>query len=319
MRSLLGAALLAASLEAVAQAWPAKPVRMVAAVGPGLATDIVCRYLSDRMGRALGQSFVVENIPGASGNIGAQNVARSAPDGYTFFFATGGPLVQNLYSFKSLPFDPVRDFAPVAPVTEGGGFIISVNNDLPAKTLPELIALAKAQPGKIAYGVDASSGLAAIVLRLVNKRGGTQMLEVPYKTTAQLVQDLVAGRTQVSITSLPVVHPFAKAGKLRMLAGSGGTRTLGAEEVPTIAETFPGIDIGGFFVIVAPAKTPPAIVMRFNRELDGVLQDAQVVEYLGSVGQAVSKRGPPEAVGEFLRQQRVLWASIYKDLGIEPQ
>jgi tripartite-type tricarboxylate transporter receptor subunit TctC len=319
MRRLCLALLLAASCNVHSQAWPTKPVRMIAAVGPGLATDIVCRYLSDRMGRALGQSFVVENMPGASGNIGALAVARAAPDGYTFFFATGGPLVNNLYTFKSLPYDPVKDFTPVAPVTEGGGFIISVNNDLPAKTLPELIALAKSRPGKIAYGVDASSGLAAVVMRLVNRRGGTQMLEVPYKTSAQLVQDTVAGRTQVAISSLPVVQPFAKAGKLRMLAGSGGSRTLGAEEVPTIAETFPGVDIGGFFVIVAPAGTPAPIVNRFNRELDGVLQDPQVVTYLGSIGQAVSKRGPPEAVGEYLRQQRALWATIYKDLGIEPQ
>jgi tripartite-type tricarboxylate transporter receptor subunit TctC len=317
--ALLCAALVAASHSAGAQTWPAKPVRMIAAVGPGLATDIVCRFLSDRLSRALGQSFVVENLPGAAGNIGASAAARAAPDGYTFFFATGGPLVNNLYTFKSLPYDPVRDFTPVAPVTEGGGFIISVNNELPAKTLSELLALARAQPGKMAYGVDSSSGLAAIVARLVNRRAGTQMLEVPYKSTSQLVQDTVAGRTQVAVTSLPVVQPFAKAGKLRMLAGSGARRTPGAEEVPPIAETIPDIDIGGFFVVVAPVATPAPIAQRLNREIDTVLGDPQAVSYLASIGQSVSKRGPPEAVGEFLRQQRILWAVIYKDLGIEPQ
>jgi tripartite-type tricarboxylate transporter receptor subunit TctC len=187
-------------------------VKLVVSTGPGLATDIVARALAERLSRGLGQSFVVENLAGAGGIIGAQAVARAAPDGYTYLFTGGGTLITNVYAFKSLPYDPARDFAPVSMVTESGGFVVSVNADVPAKTLSELVALAKSQPGKLSYAVDSSNIYGVILGKLVNRVAGVDMAEIPYKSTPQALQDTVAGRTQVLFSALAPTDPLVKSG-----------------------------------------------------------------------------------------------------------
>jgi tripartite-type tricarboxylate transporter receptor subunit TctC len=317
---ILAVFFLAACGTAFAQTWPAKPVKMVVSTGPGLATDIVARILADRLSRNMGQQFVVENMAGAAGNIGAQAVARAAADGYTQLFTGGGVMITNALAFKSLPFDPVRDFAPVAMITESGGFVVSVNPALPAKNLAELIAAANAQPGKYSYAVDSSNIYAAIIGKLLNKMAGLDIVEIPYKSTPQALQDTVAGRTQIIISAVAPVEPFAKNGKLRRLAVSSARRMPGLDEVPTMAETLEGFKVdGGGFAVVAPAATPAEIVQRLNRAIAVVLRDAEFEKQMFSLGQTAGNGASPEAVAEYLRTERDRWGRIFKDLNIQAQ
>jgi tripartite-type tricarboxylate transporter receptor subunit TctC len=303
-----------------AQSWPAKPVKLVVSTGPGLATDIIARILADRLSRALGQQFVVENMAGAGGNIAAQAVARSAPDGYTQLFTGGGVMITNAYAFKSLPFDPVKDFTPVAMITESGGFVLSVNPELPAKTLAELITAAKAQPGRYSYAVDSSNIYAGIIGKLLNKMVGLDIVEIPYKSTPQALQDTVAGRTQIIISAVAPVEAFAKNGKLRRIAVSSAKRMPGLDDLPTMAETIDGFKIdGGGFAVVAPAGTPADIVLRMNRAIAVILRDAEFAKQMFSLGQTAASGASPEGVAEYLRSERERWGRIFKDLAIQPQ
>jgi len=304
---------------ALAQSWPTKPVRVIVSTGPGLATDIMARLLSDRLSKNLAQQFVVENIAGAAGIVGAQAAARAAPDGYTVYFAPASALATNQFLFKSVPYDAFKDFTPVAMVCDTGPFVITVQPDLPVKTLPELIAYAKANPGKLSYAFDVSSGYAAIIGQLLNRRTSAGMVEVPYKATAQAMQDTTTGRTQLMISSIPATDAFVRAGKLRRIAVSSERRYAAIPDVPAIAETIPGFNIDGWFAMVAPTGTPAPIVQRFNREIDAVLKDAEVLQRINQFGLGTSGAGTPQSTGDFIRAQRDRWAGIVKELNIQPQ
>ena len=303
-----------------AQSWPSKPVKLVVSTGPGLATDIIARILADRLSRGMGQQFVVENMAGAGGNIAAQAVARATPDGYTQLFTGGGVMITNAYAFKTLPFDPVKDFAPVSMITESGGFVLSVNPELPAKNLAELIATAKAQPGRYSYAVDSSNIYAVIIGKLLNKMAGLDIVEIPYKSTPQAIQDTVAGRTQIIISAVAPVEFFAKNGKLRRLAVSSARRMPGLDDLPTMAETMEGFKIdGGGFAVVAPALTPADSVLRLNRAIAVILRDAEFGKQMFSLGQIPASGATPEATAEYLRSERERWGRIFRDLAIQPQ
>ena len=208
--------------------------------------------------QTLGQTVYVENMPGASGFLGAQTTARAEPDGYTLLFAPASLLSSNMYLFKSLPYDPTKDFAAVAMVCDKGPMVVTVNPDLPVKTVPELIAYGKANPGKLSYAVDATSGFGVATGRLLNKRGQIGMVEIPYRSSPQMAQDTMAGNMQLMVGSMPPVAGAVKAGKLRWIAVSSEQRFPGLDELPTIAETLPGFRIDGWFVVVAPAKNASA-------------------------------------------------------------
>ena len=199
-RWLLCIVLLAAAGAANAQSWPARPVKIIVPTGPGAATDIIARLMADSVTRGLGQPVVVENNPGASGLVAHQNAARAAADGYTFIFTNTSGLATNPVMFKSIPYDPVKDFAPVAMVVDFGPQMLSVNVDLPVTTVTELIAYAKANPGKLSYAVDVTAGAAPIAARLLNKRANLGMVEVPYRSAAQMVQDVASGTIPVLIS-----------------------------------------------------------------------------------------------------------------------
>ena len=213
-----------ARAQSAAQNWPTRPIRLIVPTGPGLGTDIMARLLADGVSRTLGQQIYVENVPGASGITGAQQAARATPDGYTLFFANASTFTSNMFLLKSIPYDPTRDFTAIAMVSNQGPVVVSVYPELPVKTLPELIAYGKAQPGKLSYAVDATSGLGVVVGRLLNKRGGIGMVEVPYRTTAQMMQDTSVGTTQVMLSSFAAVEGFARAGKVRRIALSSAER-----------------------------------------------------------------------------------------------
>jgi tripartite-type tricarboxylate transporter receptor subunit TctC len=320
MRALLCLAALAlTTAAAVAQDWPSRPIKLIVATGPGLATDTAARWFADTAARSLGQQLFVENLPGASGIVGAQAAARAAPDGYTFFFANASGLTSNMFLFKSLPYDPVRDFAAVALISESGPFIVAVHPDLPVKTLPELIAYGKANPGKLSYAVDASSGYGVVVGKLLNKRGEIGMVEVRYRTTAQMLQDTAAGTTQLMISAVAPVTPFIQSGKLRRIAISSEKRFPGMDDLPTIGETLPGFVIDGWFAIVAPTGTPANIIQRVNREAANFLQNSDIRQRMLNFGLVANNGSPPEAAEDFIRRDRERWRSLSQELALEPQ
>jgi tripartite-type tricarboxylate transporter receptor subunit TctC len=301
------------------QAWPTRPIKLIVATGPGLATDIMARLLADGVSRTLGQPVFVENVPGASGILGAQAAARAAPDGTIFFFANASGLTSNMLLLKSIPYDPTRDFAAVALVAASGPFVVAVHPDLPVQSLAELIAYGKAQPGKLSYAVDASSGYGVVVGKLLNKRGGIGMVEVPYRATAQMLQDTAAGTVQLMISAVAASDAFVKAGKLRRIAISSAKRFPGMDDLPTIGETLPGFVIDGWFAVVAPAGTPPAIIQRLNESIGQFLQSAEIRQRMIAFGLAASGESTPQSAAEFIRTDQERWRNLVKELGIEPQ
>jgi tripartite-type tricarboxylate transporter receptor subunit TctC len=220
---------------------------------------------------------------------------------------------------KSIGYDPTRDFTAVAMVSNRGPFVVSVNPELPVISLPELIAYGKAHPDKLSYGVDATSGYGVVVGRLLNKRGAIGMVEVPYRTTSQLLQETATGTTQVMISSFGAVVGFAQAGKVRRIAISSAQRFPSAPDLPTIAETLPGFDIDGWLVVVAPAGTPADIVAPLNQEIGRFLQKPEIQQRLLALGLAITGTDTPQTTDEFIRQQQAQWRSLAQELNLQPE
>jgi tripartite-type tricarboxylate transporter receptor subunit TctC len=323
MTSILRALFLAAALcvapGAHAQDWPTRPVKLIAPTGPGHAVDIMARVLATGVTKTLGQPVFVENMPGASGFVGAQATARAEPDGHTLLFAPASLLTTNMYLFKSLPYDPTRDFTAVAMVCDGGPMVVTVNPDLPVRTIPELIAYGKANPGKLSYAVDATAGFGVAAGRLLNKLGQIGMVEIPYRSSPQMAQDTMAGTTQLMFGSMPPVAGAVKAGKLRWIAVSSAQRFPGLDDLPTIAETLPGFRIDGWFVVVAPAGTPGAILQKLNREIDAVFKSQEIRARALGFGLVVSDAGTPESTQAFIRSEQERWRGLVTELGMEAQ
>jgi tripartite-type tricarboxylate transporter receptor subunit TctC len=329
MKSLIGAALCAAVLAAAggaqmassahAQSWPNRPIKIIVPTGPGAATDVMARLMADSVTRGLGQPVVVENLPGASGLVAHQTAARASADGYTFLFTNTSGLATNPVTFKSIPYDPARDFAPVAMVVDFGPQMLSVNVDLPVKTVPELIAYAKANPGKLSYAVDVTAGAAPICARLFNKRGELGMVEIPYRSAAQMAQDVASGTIPVLISSMAASNAMVQAGKIRRLALSSTKRFPPLPDLPTINETVPGVTMDGWFVLVAPTGTPADVVQRMNREVGEFLKGEQIAQRLAGFGLATSGAGSPQSTGEFISREQEKWRALALELKIEPQ
>jgi tripartite-type tricarboxylate transporter receptor subunit TctC len=318
LRTVVLAAMFGAAMQAVAQSWPNKPVKLIVSQAAGGAPDIVARLVSDRLSRTWGQQVIVENRPGSGNIIGAQLAARSSPDGYTLFFATAAALVTNPYTFKVLPYDPGKDFVPVGMVGKAPFFVL-VHPSVQAKTLAELIALEKSQPGKLTYATDGPRNFSGMVAAWLNKLGGTNILQVPYATMPQGIQDTVAGRTQVVILAIPVAAPQIKRGALRPLAFTSAKRAPGYEDVPPVAETFPGFDFVGWFGIVAPTGTPQDVIQRANRDLDSVMKDQEVVQRLLGMGIFTDGADTPEGFGAFIRSELGTWGRVVKEIGLQPE
>jgi tripartite-type tricarboxylate transporter receptor subunit TctC len=316
---LVGIALSLGTLgDARAQAWPTRPVRVVVSQAAGGTPDIICRLLMDRLSRATGQPVIVENRPGGGNVIGAQAAARAAPDGYTFFFATAAALVTNPYTFKTLPYDPLRDFVPVSMVGKAPFFVL-VHPGVAAKNLSELVALEKARPGKLTFATDGPRNFSGMVAAWLNKLAGTSILQAPYAVMPQGIQDTIAGRTQLVVIAIPSATPLLKRGELRPLALTATRRAPGYEDIPTVAETFPEFDLVGWFAFVAPTGTPPEAVRRFNQEMGKILGDPEVVTRLRNVGVYTDGALTPEATGEFIRAEYLRWGRIVREIGLQPE
>jgi tripartite-type tricarboxylate transporter receptor subunit TctC len=320
IRACLLMAAMTASLPAQAQSWPQKPVTMLVSQAAGASPDVFCRILSERLSRALGQQFLVENRPGASNMIGSRAAARAAPDGYTFLFATSAALVTNPYTFKTLGYDPVRSFTPVAMVAKST-IVLLAHLDLPAKTLPELISLEKSQPGKLSLAVDSPRNLSGIIGQYLNKLAGTQFVLISYPNIPTALTDAVTGRVQTTIQSASIAGPFIGEGRLRPIAIAGAKRVAALPDVPTIAESVPGIELGGWFMVMAPAGTPVEIVQRLNEAIDRVLKDPDVRQRAPGLGFEINAAGAgsPQAAAEFLASELAIWEKVVRELGIEPE
>ena len=319
LRMLLCCGLVLLVADASAQTWPSRPIRLIVPTGPGAATDIMARLLADAVSRSLGQSLVVENMPGASGILAHQAVARAAPDGYTILFTNTSGMAINLISFKQLPYDPTRDFTAVAMVCSQGPQMLSVNAELPIRTLPELMAYARANRGKLSMAYDTTAGAAAYAAKLFNKRADLDLVEVSYRSAAQMIQDVASGVSQVMMSSVAAAQSMVDAGKVRRVAITSTTRFRGLPDLPAINETLPGVVVDGFFAVVAPAGTPPDIVARLNREIGEYLKGSEIQQRLISFGLATEGAGTPDSTAQFIREEQGHWRAVAKELNVQPQ
>jgi tripartite-type tricarboxylate transporter receptor subunit TctC len=279
----------------------------------------MARLLADAVSRSLGQSLVVENMPGASGILAHQTVARAAPDGYTILFTNTSGMAINLISFKQLPYDPTRDFTAVAMVCSQGPQMLSVNAELPIRTLPELMAYARANRGKLSMAYDTTAGAAAYAAKLFNKRADLDLVEVSYRSAAQMIQDVASGVNQVMMSSVAAAQSMVDAGKVRRVALTSTTRFRGLPDLPAINETLPGVVVDGFFAVVAPAGTPPDIVARLNREIGEYLKGSEIQQRLISFGLATEGAGTPDSTAQFIREEQGHWRAVAKELNVQPQ
>ncbi len=298
--------------------WPSKPVRIVVPQAAGNATDIIARLTTEKLTQNTGQQFVIENRPGAANMIGATSVARSSPDGYTFLFGTAAVFTTNLYTMKNLTYDPVKDFEMVALIARGV-FMVVANPSLPANTLPEVIALAKKQPGKLNIATDQPRNFTGIIAQWINKSTGANMTPVPYINMPQGVQDVINNRVEMSILALPAAGPQLEAGKLKPIAVSSAQPIPGYENVRPIADVIPGFDFFGWFNFAAPAGTPKDIITKFNAETGKVLDDPAYQKRISDMGFYSFGSHPVSKADEFLQKELVAWKKVVDTLGIEPQ
>jgi tripartite-type tricarboxylate transporter receptor subunit TctC len=304
---------------AIAQEWPTKPVRFIVATSVGLSSDIVGRIIADRLSKKLNQSFFIENMPGAGGALGYQAAARAPGDGYTVLMGSSGGLVLNSFIFKKLTYEPMKDYVPVAMVVNTGGFVVVANADLPIKSIADLMALEKSKHGSISYGFESSAAQSDVIGQMINKKSGMDMVGIPYKSSAQAINDTVVGRTQLFISSLAAVHVAAESGKLRRIAIVSKRRLPTLPNVPTLHETWPGFALSAYLMMVMPAATPAPIVQRFNKTMQEVLAEPEVIKRMAALNFVVEGAGTPEGLKEVLTAEYAEAAKIFKDLGYVPQ
>ncbi|MFZ3119448.1 MAG: tripartite tricarboxylate transporter substrate binding protein [Variovorax sp.] len=300
-----------------ADTFPDKPVTLVIPFPPGGPTDAMARTLAAEMKDRLGQPMIVENRAGAGGNIGAEYVARAAPDGQTLLFGTSGPLAINASLYRKINYDPVKSFAPVIQVGHLPNILV-VNPAVPVKNVKELIAYAKANPGKLSYassGNGASSHLAGV---LFNASAGIDLQHIPYKGTGPALNDLLGGQVSMSFTDVLTALPYVKTGKLRALGVTTTERSQALPDVPTVAEQgVPGYDVSVFFGIVAPAGTPPDRIAKLNQAFVDVLDTPKVKQLFASQGLEPAPSSTPQQLGKFIQAQMAKWAGVVKQAGAQ--
>ncbi|MDO9093829.1 MAG: tripartite tricarboxylate transporter substrate binding protein [Rubrivivax sp.] len=311
LSGMLSLLLAASPFVANAQGYPTKPIRMVVTFPPGGAPDILARLFADKA--QLGQSVVVDNRPGAGGNIGADQVAKSPADGYTLVMGTVGTHSINGALYSKMPYDMVRDFVPVAHVASAPNLLV-VNNDLPVKTVAELITYMKANPGKLSFGSPGVGTSVHVSGELFKSLTGTQMVHVPYKGRAFAIPDLVGGSIQVMFDNMPSALPMAKEGKIRALAQTTAKRSPAAPDVPTVAETVPGFEATTWFAVFAPAGTPRDVVQKVNAELQRVFKLPDVADKLKALG-LEPWISTPDELSAYQAKEITKWAKVVKDSG----
>ena len=312
--SALALATLAFAAAALAQPFPSRPIKIIVPYPPGGTSDILARSVGQKLTETLGQVVVVENKPGATGNIGADFVAKSPPDGYTLLLADIGSLAIAPSVTAALPFDPVKDFAPVVMVAYSP-HILALNPAVPAGTVKELITLLKAKPDSLNFAVSGVGGANHLAGIDFAARTGVKWTYVPYKGGSQAITDLMAGHAQVMFNGMLATYPAVKDGKLKAIAISSAKRFSAAPDLPTVAESgVPGFETGSWQGIVAPAGTPPEVVKKLHAAVTAILATPEMKEKLISSGAEVRAQSP-EQFGAFIRDEKARWAKVVKESG----
>ncbi len=318
--ALAGMAGLLAALplrRALAQSYPERPITLVVPFAAGGSTDILARIVGEHLRQALGQPIVIENRAGASGNIGTASVARAAPDGYTIVFNTMSVHTMNHALFAAMPFDGVKDFAPIALLAYVTNTMV-VHPSVPAKTVAEFIAYAKAHPGKINYASAGAGSTNHLCAALFEKMAGVEMVHVPYRGGAPAVADTVGGQTQLFFTAGTQSLEHVKAGRLRLLAVTEDKRSSLLPDVPTVGETLPGYEMAVWYGAFAPAGVPRDVVARLNGEINRILFLPDVKKRMDDIAVEVAKSTPAELAGMTQRDAEK-WGRIIKQLGVAAQ
>lgn len=312
---LLGLALCQAPAGAQETPWPTKPIRLVVPFTPGGVTDTSGRLIAEHLGRRLGQQVVVDNRPGASGNIGTSQVAQAAPDGYTLVLGFDGTLVINPHVFAKVPFDTLKDFAPIGKIGDAA-LILVAHPGLPAKTLQEVIALSQSQATGLSYGTSGTGGTPHIGGELLAQRTGARLTHIPYKGGGQAITDVLGGSIPLVYTAVAGAHGHVRSGKLRAIAVSSAQRSAALPEVPTFIESgVPDFIVTSWVGLLAPARTPVTVVQRLNTELQAVLNDPVVKDKLQAMGIDASP-GTPGQFAEQLRRDLLRYGQVVKAANI---
>lgn len=307
---------LAFAAGAGAQSWPAKPVRLVLPFPAGGATDTATRLLAEHLTKELGQQFLADNRPGANGAIAAEHVARAAPDGATFFAATNSPMALNPFLMKKLAYDPVKDFLPVARMALVP-YLVVLAPEVGAASMKDLVALAKAQPGRLSYAAGAATGIVAG--EALKRAAGIDLLQIPYKGNPQAMADVMGGRVSLTFTDVVSGLSHIKAGKLRAIAVTTRARTPLMPDLPTVEES--GIrpyDLAGWGAVFAPAGTPPEVVAKLSASIRAALARPDMRERFLALGLEPAP-ATPEETGAFLRAELAKWERLVRDAGIQPE
>jgi tripartite-type tricarboxylate transporter receptor subunit TctC len=316
MAILLGLATLALSAAAQAQAYPDKNIRIIVPFAVGGIADTFARVIGQKLSESWGQPVVVENRGGAGGNIGADLVAKAPADGYTLVMGNIGTHAVNPFLMKNMPFDPLKDFVPIAHVLDAEGLLV-VHPSLPVKSVPELVSYARANPNKLSYasgGVGTTSHLAGELFKSMAK---VDMVHVPYKGNSPAITDVLGGQAQMIFATMPTVIEQARAGRLRAIAVVGPARTP-AIDVPTIGETLPGFAVSNWIGLFAPAGTPAEVVAKINAEVQKIMQAPDVKKRLESAG-AKFIPTTPESFAEFQKAEAAKWGKAIREAGITPE
>lgn len=302
----------------VAQSYPAKPIRVINPYTPGGGVDAILRPVTQKMGESLGKTFVVENRPGANGMIGMELAAKSPADGYTLVAGTTSALTMNVAVYQKVPYDPVKDFAPISNFAESA-FILSVHPSLPATSVREFIALAKARPNQLTYASFGIGSIAHLGAELFSMMTGVKMLHVPYKGSVPAVTDLMAGHVMLSLDSMQSTMPLIRAKRLRALGIAAAKRSPAAPEIPTISEAgVPGFEVGSWYGLLAPANTPREIVARLHAELIKALGTPEVRERFESFGTEAVGNTPEEFAAQ-IRSDIVKWAKVARAANVRAE
>lgn len=295
--------------QTVAQNYPQKPIRMIVPFTPGGSTDILARSIGQELSKAWGQSVIIENIAGAGGSIGADKAAKAPADGYTLLMGHIGTLAVNPSLYPKLPYNPIKDFAPVAWVARVPNVLV-VNPNVPAKSVQELVALAKSKPGQLSYGSGGNGSAANLATEYFKMQTETAILHIPYRGTAPAVTDLMGGQIQMLFTGAPAVMGQVKNGQLRALAVSSPKRLDALPDLPTVAEAgYKNFEADQWYGVVAPAGTPRDIVLKLNQQINVALNSAELKKRLTTEG-AVATPETPEAFGKLIAQEIERWRPV---------
>ena len=313
---LLAAALCAAAAPVAAQSnWPTRPIRFVVPYAPGSSPDVLVRLFSDKLGKTLGQPVVVENKPGAGGNTGTDYVAKAAPDGYTFLVSTNGPLVYSTVFNPKLPYDPFKDLAPVMLAAVQPN-VCTVSNDLKVDDVKGWVAAMKKDPGKYNYSSTGVGSMSHLSVEIVKLKSDSYAVHLPYASSPLAVMAILQGDVQFACVPPVAVMPQAKAGKLKAIAVTSAKRSKLAPELPTMAESgFPDIQALAWMGLMAPAKTPPEIINKMNKEIAAILNEPETQQKLATAYME-SVASTPEEMGKWMVEERNRWAPVIKHVGL---